>query len=59
MMMKTMQTWQDNIRTWTGLSLVEAVRAAENHSQWRKIVHDAAEPCIIGRVKEQKRTGEV
>lgn len=34
---------QDNIETWTGLSLVEAVRA--DHSQCRKIVHDAAKPC--------------
>jgi len=25
-------TWQDNIKTWTGLSLVEEVRATEDHS---------------------------
>jgi len=37
-------TWQDNIKTWTGLSLAEAVRATEDCVQWRKIVHDAAKP---------------
>jgi len=35
-------TWQDNIRTWTGLSLVKAVRATEDRSHWRKIVRDVA-----------------
>jgi len=38
-------TWQDSIKTWTGLLLVEAVRASEDLSQWRKIIHDAAKLC--------------
>jgi len=37
-------TWQDNIKTWTETSLVEAMKATENCSQWRKIVDDAGEP---------------
>jgi len=41
---KTTQTWQDNIKTWTGLSLAEAVRAMKDRSQWSKIVHDATKP---------------
>jgi len=40
-------TWQDNIKTWTGLSLVEAVRVMEDRSHWRKIIHDAAEPLSV------------
>jgi len=37
-------TWQDNIKTWTGLSLVERLSATEDRSQWKKIVHVAARP---------------
>jgi len=41
---KIWQAWQDDIKTWTGLLLVEAVRATKDRSQWRKIIHDAAKP---------------
>jgi len=34
--------WQDNSKKWTGISLVELVRATEDRSQWQKVVHDAA-----------------
>jgi len=34
-----------NVKTWKGLSLVEAVRAREDRSQWRRIVHDMAKSC--------------
>jgi len=36
--------WQKNIRTWTELLSVQAVRATENPSQWRKIARDLAKP---------------
>jgi len=41
-------TWQ-LIKTWTELSLVEAVRATEDRPQWRKIVHD----CHRGGLKNR------
>jgi len=46
-------TWQDNIKTLTGLSLVEVVRATEDHSQWKNMVHDAAKTPTAEEVKEQ------
>jgi len=38
---------------WTGLLLVEAVRMTEDLSQWRKIIHDAANLVPSRRVIEQ------
>ena len=35
-------TWTDNIKSWTGLSLIELVRNVEDRHQWQKIVHGAA-----------------
>jgi len=42
--LNVIKTWQYNIKTRTGLSLIEAVRATKDRSQWRKIVLDAAKP---------------
>lgn len=30
--------WEDNIREWTGLSLNDALRKAENRDEWRRMV---------------------
>lgn len=30
--------WEDNIREWTGLTLIEAMRAAEDRERWRTLV---------------------
>ena len=37
-------TWLDNVKTWTGLSLEEVLRATEDRTVWWKVVHDAANP---------------
>jgi len=37
-------TWIDNIKSWSGLSLTELTRKAEDRHQWRKIVHGVANP---------------
>jgi len=37
---------QDNIKTWTGLSVEESVRMTENRDKWRKYVHGVANPRI-------------
>ena len=34
--------WVDNIKTWTGLS----VRMTKDRDEWRKYVHDVANPRI-------------
>ena len=31
--------WMDNIKTWTGLTMEESVRMAEDRDKWRKYVH--------------------
>ena len=38
--------WQDNIKTWTGMTLEEALRATENCEHWRMVVRNAAKPRI-------------
>jgi len=38
--------WQDNITKWIGLIGDRLLRSVEDRSQWRKIVHEAANPRI-------------
>jgi len=38
--------WMDNIKTWTGLSVEESVRMAEDRDKWRKYVHGVANSRI-------------
>jgi len=38
--------WQDNITKWTGLTDDRLLRSIEDRSQWRKIIHEAANPRI-------------
>jgi len=34
--------WMDNIKTWTGLTMEESVRMADDRDKWRKYVRDVA-----------------
>jgi len=36
----------DNIKTWTGLTMEESVRMAEDRDKWRKYIHGVANPRI-------------
>ena len=38
--------WQDNITKWTGLTGDRLLRSVEDRRQWRKIIHEAANPRI-------------
>jgi len=38
--------WMDNIKMWTGLTMEESVRMAEDRDKWRKYVHGVANPRI-------------
>jgi len=38
--------WMDNIKTWTGLTMKESIRMAEDRDKWRKYVHGVANPRI-------------
>jgi len=38
--------WQDNITKWTGLTGDRLLRSVEDRSQWRKIIHEVANPRI-------------
>ena len=39
--------WMDNIKTWTGLSVVEQpIRMTEDRDKWRKYVNGVANPWI-------------
>jgi len=38
--------WMDNIKTWTGLSMVQSIRMIEYMDKWRKYVHGVANPRI-------------
>jgi len=38
--------WMDNIMTWTGLTMEEPIRMAEDRDKWRKYVHGVANPRI-------------
>ena len=39
--------WMDNIKTWTGLSVMEeSIRMTEDRDKWRKYVHGVANPRI-------------
>jgi len=35
-----------NIRTWTGLTMEESIRMAEDRDKWRKYVYGVADLCI-------------
>ena len=43
--------WMD-IKTWTGLTMEESIRMAEDRDKWRKYVHGVANP----RIKEGWKT---
>ena len=34
-------SWRDNIETWTGLTMEETIRNAQNRDLWRRVVHIA------------------
>ena len=34
--------WMDNIRTWSGLTVDESIKMAEDRDKWRKYVHGVA-----------------
>jgi len=38
--------WMDNIKTWTGLSVEKSIRITKDRDEWRKYVHDVANPRI-------------
>ena len=38
--------WMDNIKTWTGLTMEESIRMAEDRDKWRKYVHGLTNPWI-------------
>jgi len=42
---KTMHSL-DNIKTWTGLTMKESVRMAEERDKWKKYAHGVANPRI-------------
>jgi len=49
--------WMDNIKTWTGLTMEESVRMAEDRDKWRKYFHGVANPRIEDDWRtEQNRT---
>jgi len=45
--------WMDNIKTWTGLPVEEAVRMTEDGDKWRKYVHGVADHRIARTAKER------
>ena len=46
--------WEDNIREWTGLTLSDALRKAENREEWRGVVaRSAAVPRRSTRLRER------
>jgi len=38
--------WIDNIKTWTGLSMVKSIRMTEDRDKWIKYVHGMTNPRI-------------
>jgi len=38
--------WQDNVTKWTGVTGDRLLRSVEDRRQWRKIIHEAANPRI-------------
>ena len=46
--------WMDDIKTWTGLSVLESIRITANRDKWRKYVHGVANR----RTEDGYRTGE-
>ena len=51
--------WRDNIKTWTGLSVEEAVKAVEDHDIWRKMVCDAATLMSRKAEEDEKHQAEM
>ena len=49
-------TWMNNITEWTGLSVDQLVRRAQDRQQWRAVVHDAASPRSIEAGSRQDNT---
>jgi len=44
---KSMRKATNNIKIWSGLSLVEVLRATDDRKHWKKIIHDEAKPRIV------------
>jgi len=38
--------WMDNIKMWTGLTMEESIKMAEDSNRWRKYVHGVTNPLI-------------
>ena len=45
--------WMDNIKTWTGFTMEESIRMAEDRDKWRKYVHGCGQPSDGGRLKNR------
>jgi len=43
---RPLTAYMDNIKTWTGLPVVESVRMTEDRDKWSKYVHGVANPRI-------------
>ena len=48
--------WMDNIKTWTGLSVEESIRMAEDRDKWRKYVHGLVWPTLGSRTAEEQNS---
>jgi len=46
--------WVDNIKTWTGLTIEEAMRMEEDLDKWRKYVHGVANPRIADGLRVEQ-----
>jgi len=46
---KPRTAWMDDIKTWTGITMEESIRMAEDRDKWRKYVYDVvANPRFEG-----------
>jgi len=41
-----LESWMDDVKTWTGLPVEESVRMTEDRDKWRKYAHGVANPRI-------------
>jgi len=39
---RSTSAWMDNVTSWTGLKLEDAIRKVDNGSEWRTTIHSAA-----------------
>jgi len=46
----------DNIKRWTGLSVEESIRMAEDGDKWKKYVHGMWPTVGLRTAKQQNRT---